>query len=70
MKRLELIEKLEAVQTNIETVERQLTSGIPAYYTTFGRAKEWEHLIEIRVNALAYWKRKFNRILLNLGYKL
>jgi hypothetical protein len=70
MKRLDLIEQLETVQNNIETVQRQLVEDMPMYYETFGKAKQWEHLLEIRVSALAYWRRKFNRILLKLGYKL
>lgn len=70
MKRLELIEELEAVQSNIETVESQLNQTQPAYYSTFGKTEQWKRLLEVRRNALAYWKRRFNRILLKLGYKL
>jgi len=70
MKRLDLIEQLEAVQKNIEEVERQLNQHIPAYYETFNKMHKWNRLIEIRTKALAYWKRRFNRIILQLGYKL
>lgn len=70
MKRIELIEQLAQVQENIETVERQLAEKMPAYYTLFSRVWKWNHLLEVRAKALAYWKRRFNRIILQLGYKL
>jgi hypothetical protein len=70
MKRLELIEQLEAVQENIEAVENQLASKMPLHYEMFGKERNWKHVIEIRTKALAYWKRRFNRILLTLGYML
>ena len=70
MKRLELIEKLEAIQYNIEVVERQINESPGSYYKNFGHMHKWNHLIEIRTKALAYWKRRFNRTLLKLGYKL
>jgi len=70
MKRLELIEQLEAVQENIEAVQKQLAEKIPTYYNIFGKVSKWEHILGIRIKALAYWKRRFNRILLKLVYKL
>ena len=71
MKRVELIEHLEAVQENIETVERQVNrkEEDTPYYQLFGiRHRGFEHDKEIRVKALAYWKRRFNRIINELKY--
>jgi len=71
MKRLELIEKLEQVQQNIETVERQVNQRIEdtTYYKFFGNgSKDFEHDKEIRTKCLAYWKRCFNRTLNQLTY--
>ena len=71
MKRIELIEQLETVQENIETVERQVNKKIEdtTYYYFFGEgSKEFEHDKEIRTKALAYWKRRFNRIINELKY--
>ena len=71
MKRLELIEQLEAIQENIETVERQVNQKITdtTYYKFFGNgSSEFEHDKEIRVKAYAYWKRRFNRIIRELQY--
>ena len=70
MKRLELIEELETIQRNIEIVEEQIDSKMPAYYSTFSRVEKWNHLVEVRKCALKYWKRRFNRTLLKLGYNL
>ena len=70
MKRLELIEQLVTVQENIEAVQKQLASPMPGYYSLFGKERNWTHVLEIRTKALAYWKRRFNRIILTLGYKL
>ena len=69
--RLELIEELEQVQYNIEQVEKQVNEKIEetAYYRIFGEGnKEFNHNKEIRIKALAYWRRRFNRILNNLYY--
>ena len=71
MKRLELIEQLEQVQENIETVENQLMmkEEDTTYYRLFGYGqKHFEHDKEIRTKALAFWKRKFNRIINELKY--
>jgi hypothetical protein len=71
MKRLELIEQLEAIQENIETVERQVNQKITdtTYYKFFGNgSSEFEHDKEIRIKALAFWIRKFNRTLEKLKY--
>lgn len=68
MKRLDNIEKLEAVQGNIEAVENQLNYKKDRAFMIFGTDKEWEHKKEIRTKALAYWKRRFNRILNELKY--
>ena len=71
MKRLELIEQLEQIQENIQVVEKQVNSKIEdtPYYRIFGEgSKEFEHDKEIRTKALAFWKRKFNRVLNQLKY--
>ena len=72
-KRLELIEELEKIQYNIETVERYINLKIEdtTYYQVFGTKdiKGFEHLKEIRIKALAYWKRRFNRTLKKLYYE-
>ena len=71
MKRLELIEQLEQVQSNIETVERQVNQKIEdtMYYRMFGNgSKEFLHDKEIRKKSLEFWKRKFNRILNELKH--
>ena len=72
MNRRELIEQLDKVQWNIETVEKQVNQKLEDsnYYKIFGYGKESEfyHLKEIRTKALAFWKRKFNRIIKELKY--
>ena len=71
MNRLETIEVLEQVQTNIEVVERQVNSKIEdtPYYRFFREgSKEFAHNKEIRTKALAFWKRKFNRLLSQIKY--
>jgi hypothetical protein len=71
MNRQESIELLEQVQTNIEAVERQVNQKIEdsTYYKFFGHgSKEFNHDKEIRTKALAFWKRKFNRILNQIKY--
>jgi hypothetical protein len=71
MKRLELIEQLEQVQSNIETVEIQVNQKMEdtTYYRIFGEGKkEFDHDKEIRAKALLYWKRRFNRIITELKY--
>lgn len=68
MNRQELIEQLLQIQINIETVARQISQETPPYYKMFDRFSEWEHLKEIRIKALDFWKRKFNRILKQLTY--
>lgn len=72
MNRQETIEQLEQVQSNIEQVERQVNSKIEdtPYYKIFGHgSKEFEHDKEIRTKALAFWKRKFNRLLVSIIYE-
>ena len=69
--RAELFIELEQVLYNIEQVERQINTKIQdtTYYLLFGRGhKHFEHDKEIRIKALAYWKRRCNRILTNLKY--
>jgi len=68
MKRSELITQLQEVQYNIESVEKSINSKPGVYYTEFGNMHKWHHLIEIRKKALAYWTRRFNRILNELKY--
>jgi len=70
MKRLELIEQLEKVQWNIEQVDKQVNRRLDenTWYCIFGTTAKWEHEIEIRTKALAYWKRRFNRIINELKY--
>lgn len=71
MNRKKAIEQLEVIQENIETVERQVNQKITDtnYYKIFGHgAKEFEHDKEIRTKALAFWKRKFNRLLISIIY--
>jgi len=70
MKKLELIEELETVQENIEKVERQIAQRPSFRHVEFGKMNEYYHIRSIRTRALAYWKRRFNRILLKLGYYL
>ena len=70
-KRIELIEDLEQILYNINTVEKQANQKIEdsTYYKFFGQgAKEFEHDKEIRTKALAYWIRRFNRTLNELKY--
>ena len=72
MKRLKLIELLETIQENIEVVERQVNLNLEntPYYKIFGRGqKHFQHDKEIRTKALAFWKRKFNRVTEQLIYK-
>ena len=69
--RKELIEQLEQIQSNIETVERQVNQKMEdtPYYKLFGEgSKEFEHDKKIRTQALAFWIRKFNRTLNKLKY--
>ena len=71
MKRLQLIENLERIQENIETVEKQVNFKIEdtPYYKIFGRGqKDFEHNKEIATKAYAFWVRKFNRTLKQLKY--
>ena len=70
MKRSELIDQLGQVQFNIEQMEKRINQEPSFYYVESGHMERWNHLIEVRKKALAYWKRRFNRILLQLGYKL
>ena len=70
-KRIDLIEDLEQVLYNINMVEKQVNFKLEdtPYYQIFGRGqKDFEHNKEIRTKALAYWKRRFNRILNELKY--
>jgi hypothetical protein len=62
--------ELETVFENIKAVEAQLAQDMPKHYIIFAKPHKWDHLCEIRTKALAYWKRRFNRTLLKLGYKL
>ena len=71
MKRLQLIENLERIQENIETVEKQVNQKMEdsTYYKLFGEGqKEFEHNKEIATKAYAFWVRKFNRTLNQLKY--
>ena len=71
MKRKELIEQLESIQSNIEVVDRQVNNKIEdtPFYIIFGEGhKSYEHDKEIRTKALAFWIRKFNRTLNQLKY--
>jgi hypothetical protein len=71
LNRLELIEKLEIVQDNIQRVEKQINQKIEdtTYYMFFGYVNpEFEHDKQIRTKALQYWKRLFNRIINQLKY--
>lgn len=70
MKRLDTLDKLIQIQYNVETVEKQLASKMPEFYNIFSKISQWEHSQEIKRKALVYWKRRFNRELLKLGYKL
>jgi len=70
--RLELIEQLEYVQENIVIVQRQANRKIvdTPYYQIFGEGqKNFKHDKEIQIKALAYWIRRFNRILDELRYE-
>ena len=71
MKRIELIEQLNSVQYNIELVEKYANQKLEnnIYYKIFGSEKEFYHNKEIQTKALAYWKRRFDRILKELAYE-
>jgi hypothetical protein len=72
MKRLDLIEQLGKVQENIEIVEGQVNrkEKDSTFYKFFGHgSKHFQHDREIRIKALGYWMRKFNRITQQLIYK-
>jgi len=70
MKRVELIEQLEYIQANIEQVEKQINEKYQddKFYVFFSTEAKFNHLKEIRIKALAYWKRRFNRVLNELSY--
>ncbi len=68
MKRLDKILQLKTVQENIEHTEHYINQEIPPYYSEFNKLHEWNHKIEIWKKALAFWKRKFNRIIDELKY--
>ena len=70
MKRSEKLEQLETVLSHIAHHERKIGEKMPSYYKVFSNAHKWEIQCEINKKCLAFWKRKFNRILLTLGYKL
>lgn len=73
MKRLERIEKLEQIQYNIETTAKHIVNLVnnnETYYKQFGKLGKMDSDIEIQQKCLEYWKRRFNRELLKLGYKL
>jgi len=72
MKRIDLIEQLEQIHYNINEVERQVNQKVEdtTYYKLFGVIHpKFKHLKEIKTKALAFWIRKFNRVLNELKYK-
>ena len=73
MSRKSKLEELEIVQNNIFIVEAQIHSKIEdtTYFKVFKeKPKDYEHNKEIRTKALAYWKRRYNRILKELQYPI
>ena len=69
--RKELIEELEQINYNIITVERYLSQKLEqnSYFLIFGTRSQFEHKQEIQTKCLAYWQRRFNRVLAKLSYK-
>ena len=60
MERLKLIQKLEAIQEKIETIEEQVNhETIDSMFYRFFRDRETRflHDKEIKTKALAFWKR-------------
>ena len=70
-KRIELLWEAEHIQGNIEQVDRAVNDKIDnnPYYKWFATTQKWNHRQEIKKKALAYWKRRFNRVLNELKYK-
>ena len=70
--RKQLIEELETVQYNIQIVEMRLSEKLEEnnYFLILGTSSQFEHNKEIQTKCLAYWKKRFNRTLLKLSYKL
>lgn len=67
------MEDLSKVDTNISIVTSMINQTMPEYYNLFSLSKEkaiegWERKLSIWRKCLAYWKRRFNRILKDLEY--
>ncbi len=69
MDRETLIQQLDQVRYNIKLTERFMAQPIPYYYSEFGHLSRWQHKLKIWAKCLAYWKRRFNRILNELRYE-
>ncbi len=70
MKRLDLIDQLQTVQSSIELYDKRLNSKIPEGYLVFGNVTQWRRQQEINRKCFNFWKRKFNRISFKLMYNL
>ena len=68
MDRLTLLDQLSEVHWNIRTTENLINSNQRNYYRELGIENRWNHKVEIWEKCLAYWKRRFNRILNELKY--
>lgn len=70
MKRSQLIEQLEYVDSHMNHYQNKLIQEKPYYYTLFGTEGKWEHDKDIWRKCLAFWRRKNNRILKELEIKI
>jgi hypothetical protein len=70
MKRTEKLQDLDIIVGHIGTYERRINEVMPNYYNVFSTQFKWQRQCEINKKCLAFWKRRFNRILLTLGYNL
>lgn len=71
MDRTKAIEELEKVHDNIKGTERAIANiESSEYYRFWNKLHKRAHDIEIQTKCLAYWKRRFNKLLYNLTYKI
>ena len=67
----ERIEQLEKIQEYIERTERHLKYHKSRHPDmTPSKIEFMKHNEDIYTKAIAYWKRRFNRVLLTLGYSI
>ena len=67
--RQQLHDELDQVYHNIRQTE-SITDNISnsSYYTIYGNEEQRAHDVEIQNKCLEYWKRRYNRILIELRY--